>query len=534
MKPYLLILGLCLLSMSAAASCECETLSGTLQSNKTLLSTECYTLSECYRVETGYTLTIQPGTVIYGQSSSSLLIEPGAVLIAQGTEERPIVFTSSQSTGNRTPGFWSGIVIAGQAPNNQPDDEITYESDCSLTGGGQNAHDYSGILRFVQIHYARNGLTLLGVGDGTTIREVQVSHALENGIQFMGGDVNAQYLATYNAGKNDYFMTMGYQGKLQFLLGFRQDLLSWHSDLSHGLRLENDPSGSQQSPITHPIVSNMTLLGPAYCHSSGIPAAFKHAISVDRAAGASLYNSVLGSWPQYGLYLEDTVIIGYTSQDLFNATNLSFDANGLGDYEKQGLHWTGGCGPDMTAWMNQYPWASCSEQGNQFSPIATLGYDATSLCGSSSQRDFSLGSHSLSAPGFLGITPLSDPFFDSSPSFRGAFGSTDWTDYWTDWNPQQAAYCEASLSRSSDARTLTLIPNPSNGKLMARFHAPELGIARIRVADKVNGQLWYQSHRILMAGPQEIPLQLDGIPEGLYLVQLKLNKYFFYQVLQIK
>lgn len=537
MRKTIYILGLILIPFApvlASTACECEILSGSLQSNKTLLSTTCYELEECYRVENGYTLTIQPGTLIFGGENSALIIEPGAILIAQGTPEAPIIFTSAQPAGNRTPGYWSGLIVSGQAPNNQPEGIVNQEEDCNLSAGGENEHDYSGIIRYVQIHYARHGLSLISTGNGTTVREVQVSHSLENGFQFLGGDVGARYLASYNAGKNDFFATMGYQGNLQFLIGYRQDLQSWHSDLSHGLLVENDPDGSAATPLTRPVISHMTLMGPGYCHSSGIPSAFQHAVIARKGSGLGLYNSVISSWKEYGFFLGDTVTIGHTSQDLINISLVSFDNQGSGDYEKGVPGWPNGCAPDMTAWMNHHIWAPCSEQGNQFSPITTLGYNAGSICGSGSNRDFALGAHSLSSAAFAGIGDLSDPFFDTSPNYRGAIGNTDWTDGWTDWNPQQKEYCQAQFSRSAPARELTLIPNPTQGKLMARFHAPEIGIARFRIADKATGQLWYQSHRILMAGPQEVALTVEGLPEGVYLVQLKLNKYFFYQVLQIK
>lgn len=536
MKKTLYCLGLLiplLLPSAQAMTCECETLSGTLQANKTLLSSTCYQLEDCYRVADGYTLTIQPGTMIYGGANSALILEPESVLIAQGTAANPIIFTSDQPAGSRTPGYWSGVVVLGRAPNNQPQSQIEIDEDCLLIAGGEVEHDYSGIIRYVQIHYARHGLSLISVGDGTTVREVQVSHSLENGFQFLGGDVNARYLASYNAGKNDFYASRGYQGKWQFILGFRQDLQSWHADHSHGLKLENDPSGSSWTPLTRPVVSNMTLLGPGYCQSSGIPSAFQHGVLVDKGAGLALYNSVLSSWKEYGFVLGDTVTIGHTAHDLINLSLVSFDDHGTGDYTQAVSGWPGGCAPDMTAWLNQYLWASCSEQGNQFSPISTLGYDPTSLCASGARRDFSLGSNSLLSPAYSGITDLTDPFFDTSPEFRGAMGDTDWTEDWTDWNPQQKEYCQAQFTATSSSRELTLIPNPAKGKLMARFHAPELGIARFRIADKATGQLWYQSYRILMAGPQEVPLAVEGLPPGIYLVQLKLNKYFYYQVLQM-
>ena len=56
------------------------------------------------------TLTIQPGTIIKGDKATkgSLIIKPGAKIIAEGTVTSPIVFTSNQPKGSRQPGDWGG------------------------------------------------------------------------------------------------------------------------------------------------------------------------------------------------------------------------------------------------------------------------------------------------------------------------------------------------------------------------------------------------------------------------------------------
>ncbi|HVO76202.1 MAG TPA: hypothetical protein VMT35_19410, partial [Ignavibacteriaceae bacterium] len=71
-------------------------LSGDITSDRTLVSDSTYTLSGFVRVQSGATITIQPGTWIYGESSSqgTLIIEPGGKIMAEGTVTNPIVFTS--------------------------------------------------------------------------------------------------------------------------------------------------------------------------------------------------------------------------------------------------------------------------------------------------------------------------------------------------------------------------------------------------------------------------------------------------------
>src|SRR5688572_10357414 len=64
---------------------------------------------------TGVTLTIEPGTIIMGdrESKGALIIQRGNKIIAEGTVDEPIVFTSERAPGQRQPGDWSGLVIVG-------------------------------------------------------------------------------------------------------------------------------------------------------------------------------------------------------------------------------------------------------------------------------------------------------------------------------------------------------------------------------------------------------------------------------------
>ena len=45
------------------------------------------------------------------------------------------------------------------------------------------------------------------------------------------------------------------------------------------------------------------------------------------------------------------------------------------------------------------------------------------------------GSPALSGASFAGMNS-----FFTSTTYRGAMGTTDWTDGWTNWDPQNAAY----------------------------------------------------------------------------------------------
>ena len=76
-----------------------------ISEDMTLTYPNTYNLRGFVYVTDGATLTIEPGVVIKGEKASkaTLIVERGGKLIAEGTKERPIVFTSAQAPGNRNP-----------------------------------------------------------------------------------------------------------------------------------------------------------------------------------------------------------------------------------------------------------------------------------------------------------------------------------------------------------------------------------------------------------------------------------------------
>ena len=181
---------------------------GNINSNTFLSKNKRYLLRGFVNVNAPAVLTIEPGTIIYGEKTTrgTLIINRGAKIIANGTPTQPIVFTSQQPAGQRSPGDWGGIIIAGNASINVPGGTAIIEGGTgTIYGGGTNPNDddNSGILRYVRIEFPGiayapdneiNGLTLGGVGRGTTIEYVQVSFCGDDAYEWFGGTVNAKYL----------------------------------------------------------------------------------------------------------------------------------------------------------------------------------------------------------------------------------------------------------------------------------------------------------------------------------------------------
>lgn len=132
------------------------TKSGYITSNETWTRNNIYRLSGFVYIDSLATVTIESGTLIYGEKSTkgTLIVTRGGKLIAQGTACQPIVFTSEQAPGTKAPGDWGGIIILGRASINQPGGTAIIEGGVDdgegngTYGGGANPddNDNSGIL----------------------------------------------------------------------------------------------------------------------------------------------------------------------------------------------------------------------------------------------------------------------------------------------------------------------------------------------------------------------------------------------------
>lgn len=229
-----------------------------------------YVLKGWVYIESGATLTIEPGTIIKGdkETKAALIARRGGKLIAQGSATAPIIFTSNQAKGSRKPGDWGGVILCGKAKNNAT--EMPIEGGPNAPHGGTDDADNSGVISYVRIEFAGfpfaddaeiNGLTLGSVGSGTKIDHVQVSYCNDDSFEWFGGSVNAKYLIAYHGWDDDFDTDNGFSGKLQFLLSVRHPKIADKS-LSNGFESDNNKNGTTSEPITSPVFSNVTFVGP--------------------------------------------------------------------------------------------------------------------------------------------------------------------------------------------------------------------------------------------------------------------------------
>lgn len=256
-------------------------LTGQITSDMTLTSDIVWTLDGRVTVTNGATLTIEPGTIIKalgGQeaNASVLIIARNATLNANGTAAQPIIMTSTadgiqsgETIGTLTEndrGLWGGLIVLGNAPGSF-DGDVTEQqiegipaNDPNGLYGGNDPGDSSGSITYISIRHGGtdigegneiNGLTLGGVGTGTTIDHVEVVANVDDGVEFFGGTVNASNLVVWAQGDDGLDIDQAYSGTVT------NSVVIAGSVSDHALEIDG-PEGSANGGFT---LDGITLIG---------------------------------------------------------------------------------------------------------------------------------------------------------------------------------------------------------------------------------------------------------------------------------
>ena len=236
-------------------------LSGDVTEDTDLDASKEYSLTAAYIVKAGASLTIPAGTVIKasGGTAAFIGVERGAQIFINGTAGNPVVMTSDAA--EPAPGDWGGLVIAGNAPTNKGVDVTTEVGD--LTYGGDVANDDSGSITYLRVEYTGatfsntkefNGVSLFGVGSGTTFEYVQSYNGADDGIEFFGGTVSGNYLVSIGSGDDS----------IDFADGWTGNGSNWYiaGGAKAGIEGSNNGDNGDATPVTTTTLSNITVVGP--------------------------------------------------------------------------------------------------------------------------------------------------------------------------------------------------------------------------------------------------------------------------------
>ena len=537
------LLKLCFFSFIATVVCShaqaqlpIKKVTKNITANTTWHANNIYFLKSKIYVTNGATLTIEPGTVIQGDTSKKgcLIITRGAKIQAVGTPCNPIVFTSSRAPGKRKRGDWGGVLILGYAQINQPGDTAHIEGidpiPETLFGGGKNPNcgggdcpnnnDNSGTLQYVRIEFAGvplapnneiNGLTMGGVGRGTTIDHIQVSFSNDDSYEWFGGTVNTKYLIAFRGLDDDFDTDNGHSGKHQFLFALRDPNVGDISG-SNGFESDNDAGGSLNAPQTSAVFSNATIDAGGDTTNN---VNFRRGAHIRRNSHEYIYNSILMGYPA-GVLIDGTTTESNVLADTLFASNIvaaTQSANWITTTPLDGAvdnllrnhadnqFYTGNSGVKLSAPYtlgNPKPWPQ----------------SASPAVGSANFH------HS----------PLADAWF-TPVTYRGAFavGAThSWMTTWANFTPVNTDYSNGS---NQCLQPLTVVeqpvanittadalvsPNPSKGSFNLGLKGFNANSVNLRVADLNTGKVYFIG-KAANNGTTKINVQ---VPNGNYVIEI--------------
>lgn len=317
-----------------------ENLSGNLTTNLRLENNGTdYVLNGTLLVKDGATLTIDAGVTIKalaGGTDVYILVEKGGKIIADGTAANPIRFTSNAAIP--APGDWGGLIINGKAPISRQNGSLSNaatEVNNSIFFGGDVAADNSGILDYVILEYTgariddeaeHNGLTLNGVGTGTTISNIFIKNGDDDAIEFFGGTVNVSNIFVVNPKDDMFDFSQGYTGTCTNLYGIREAGYTAVTSDPRGVEVDGNLDGNSPTDINQ---SNFTINGLTIIHKGGVD--LSDAIKVRRGATATITNAYVEAGNATSTF-SDFIDLEDTKGNATSATTITAvgnSANGL-------------------------------------------------------------------------------------------------------------------------------------------------------------------------------------------------------------
>ncbi|MFT6849789.1 MAG: hypothetical protein ACJATA_000592 [Sphingobacteriales bacterium] len=460
-----------------------------------------YMLNGFVFLENAGILNIEAGTVIKGKetptsgdNASALIITRGAKINAIGTSTEPVIFTAEiDDVTNATDleatdrGLWGGLVILGYGNVAVTADTANIEgiptTESRAVYGGSNDADNSGTLKYVSIRHGGaelapgdeiNGLTLGGVGSGTTFDYIEIIANSDDGIEFFGGAAQVTHLAVSYCGDDAVDYDLGYRGKGQFwfaLLG---------SDDADNAGEHDGAKPDGETPYSNPTIYNATYIG------SGVGAAAKNstAIHFRDAAGGTYANSIFQGFANHALEVEDLPEAkGVDSRQRMEEGNLNLLNNLFFDFgagDKFEVNATNGL-------LRSTPEAEDSTAQFLISHLTTNNnsIENPGLTAISRSNDGGLdprptaGSAAMKAGASI---PTGDEFF-TEVSYKGAFGDLLWLKGWTALDEYGHLSAVTGIAQRNNQVALQNYPNPFTGSTVIPFNLKSNDNVTVKVSD---------------------------------------------------
>jgi hypothetical protein len=502
-----------------------------IKGNVTWSADTIYILNGRVFVEDGESLTIPAGTIIKGapgtgENASALLVARGGKIFANGTKDKPIIFTAQSDNVdnlNDLPldarGLWGGVIILGKARINTPTGEKEIEGIPSTETrgifGGTNDDDNSGVFKYVSIRYGGsviganneiNGLTMGGVGRGTTIEYVEVFNNADDGFEWFGGTVNTRYLVSAFNDDDSFDYDDGFSGKAQFWFAIQ--------DTKVGNRMAEQSGG--KTPAATPILSIPVIYNATYIGSGSTSANTKNDFGLifNQNAGGKYYNSIFTDFYGKAIEVED-LTSGDDSRVRLEKGDIIL---------KNNIWFNFGAGSDITQYVTQdfaRTYLTDATNSNKFVDPKLRGISRTNNGGLDPRPKE--GSPALTGA----VTSPSDGFFTNT-NYVGAFGPNHgdlWIQGWTFLSQVGIVsnVKERSISgiKPTDLSLSQNYPNPFNPTTEIKFSVPKTSYVKLTVYNILGQKVETLIDGIRPTGNYSITWDASNIANGIYVYKLE-------------
>ena len=454
-----------------------------------------YILDGFVFIEDGAVLNIEAGTVIkgkpgQGENASALIVARGAKIYADGTADRPIIFTA-ESDDVKDPydlelpasNLWGGLIILGRATVN------TATGDGHIEGipaeertqyGGSDDDDCSGVLRYVSIRHGGtdvgagneiNGLTLGAVGRGTTIEFIEVFNNNDDGFEWFGGTVNCKYLISAFNLDDAFDHDEGLQSKMQFLFAIQ--------DTASGERCGEHDGGTDPedgTPYAHPVIYNATYLG------SGMNAAASgndHLFKIRDNWGGEYHNSIFGDFAGDAMDVED-LDSGHDSRERLETGDIAFNNNLWFDFAA----------------------------GNSWDALGTHDWETAYLSNAANGNE-------MSDPQLNGISRVQNKLLDPRP----AHSNITWQNL-SDF-PTAIRILVNETVIPEDFSMLQNYPNPFNPTTTIQFNLPKDAAVKLTIYNIMGQEVATLVNGLHVAGIHKVQWDASSLPSGMYIYRFE-------------
>jgi hypothetical protein len=492
-----------------------------------------YILDGFVFVNAGDVLTIEPGTVIKGQTgsgadASALVVARGGQIQANGTAAAPIVFTfEADALDGSTPfnvrGQWGGVILLGSAQLNSSPGETQIEGipDTESRGryGGEDDEDSSGSITYVSIRHGGtdigagneiNGLTLGGVGAGTNLEFIEVISNADDGVEFFGGTASIKHVVTAFCGDDSFDYDEGWRGYGQFWCTVQEE-----GEGDRGGEHDGGTDPEDGLPYAHPVIYNATYMGRG-------SDAGRRALTFRDNAGGEYHNSIFYNWGK-GVDIEN-LASGEDSYERFANNEIAFAGNVFDGCTGLGLD--AGASDLFTITMGS-GWSSAAdstEAADASAAALEASFDGNSNVVAASGLSYAISEGSglldlVPSGGLQGGIAATNAWFDQV-DYPGAFDPSEectWLDGWSMLSARGFLGCSTYI-QEAETSTFQIYPNPSNGAFSVRFEA-NLVNAVIRLVD-LSGKLVFRE-QVNAARGSVVECNAADAVSGMYIMSVQ-------------